>query len=243
MEEALWQASSCAVFVGSGGIEGWQNEQMRVAIQNRVEDEPGYRVIPVLVPGAARPRKRDLPRFLRLYEPVEFRAPDDELAFKRLLAGILGIPPIEVEGYVEVETGKARLPRPPSGTFEHGHALVVGVANYPRVNPLPETVLDDARDLRALLTDPAACGYPPTQVAQLLDAEATGDGIRAGLADLAARSGPEDTAVVFFSGHGAHEPGSSNLKPETSSTKPASTSCPTTVTPPTCPARPSPATR
>ena len=221
MEEALWQANSCAVFAGAGGIEGWQNEQMRVAIQNRVEDEPGYRVIPVLMPGGARPRKWDLPRFLRLYEPVEFRTPDDEVAFKRLLAGILGIPPIQVEGYVEAETGKARLPRQPSGTFEHGHALVIGVANYPRVNPLPETVLDDARDLRALLTDPAACGYPPGQVAQLLDAEATGDGIRAGLADLAARSGPEDTAVVFFSGHGAHEPGSSNLKPETSSTKPS----------------------
>ena len=216
MEEALWQASSCAVFVGSGGIEGWQNEQMRAAIQNRVEDEPGYRVIPVLLPGAARPRKWDLPRFLRLYEPVEFRTPDDEMAFKRLLAGILGIPPVQVEGYVEDETGKARLPPPPSGAFDHGHALVIGVANYPRVTPLPETVLDDVRDLRGLLTDPAACCYPPGQVIQLLDAEATGGGIRAALACLAAHSGPEDTAVVFFSGHGAHEPGPPNLKPETS---------------------------
>ena len=71
MEAALWGAQSCAVFVGSGRIEGWQNEQMRVAIQTRVEDEPGYRVIPVLVPGAARRRRRDLPPFLRRYEMVE----------------------------------------------------------------------------------------------------------------------------------------------------------------------------
>jgi uncharacterized caspase-like protein len=95
---------------------------------------------------------------------------------------------------------------PPSGVLKQGHALVIGVANYPKVRPLPETVLDDARDLGALLTDPAICGYPPAQVDQLLDVEATSDSIRAALADLAARTGPDDTALVFFSGHGAHAP-------------------------------------
>ena len=69
MEEALWEAQSCAVFIsGSGQIVGWQNEQMRVAIQTRVEDEASYRVIPVLVPGAARPQRRALPTFLRRHE-------------------------------------------------------------------------------------------------------------------------------------------------------------------------------
>jgi len=63
-----------------------------------------------------------------------------------------------------------------------------------------------ARDLRALLTDPATCGYPSGQATQLLDGEAAADSIRAALADLAARTGPDDTAVVFFSGHGAHGP-------------------------------------
>jgi len=206
MEDALWEAQSCAVFVGSGQIEGWQNEQMRVAIQTRVEDDAGYRIIPVLLPGADRPQKRDLPRFLRRYEMVEFASPDDQRAFKRLLAGILGIPPIQVEGYVETATGKEKLPPPPSGAFEQGHALVIGVANYPKVKPLPETVLNDARDLRALLTDPAACGYPAAQVTQLLNGEAIGESIRAGLSALAARTGPKDTAVVFFSGHGAYDP-------------------------------------
>jgi len=220
MEEALGQAQSCAVFVSSGRVEGWQSQQMRAAIQARVEDEPGYRVIPVLLPGAARPSRRDLPRFLRLYEPVEFRSLDDERAFKYLLSGILGVPPIEVDGLVEAEVDRARLAPPPSGTFERGHALVIGAANYPRFVRLPEIVLDDARDLYALLTGPATCGYPPAQVTQLLDGEATTDGIHAGLADLAARTGPGDTAVVFFSGHGAHESGSSNLKPETSNVKP-----------------------
>jgi len=220
MEEALGQAQSCAVFVSSGRVEGWQSQQMRAAIQARVEDEPGYRVIPVLLPGATRPSRRDLPRFLRLYEPVEFRSLDDERAFKYLLSGILGVPPIEVGGLVEAEVGRARLAPPPSGTFEHGHALVIGVANYPRFARLPETVLDDARDLYALLTDPATCGYPPAQVTQLLDGEATGARLHASLADLAACTSPGDTAVVFFSGHGAHESGSPNLKPETSNVRP-----------------------
>jgi hypothetical protein len=38
MEGALWAAEACAVFIGSGQIEGWQNEQMRAAIQTPYED-------------------------------------------------------------------------------------------------------------------------------------------------------------------------------------------------------------
>jgi hypothetical protein len=205
MEEALWQAQSCAVFISDPSqIEGWQNEQMRAAIQTRVEDEPRYRIIPVLLPGTTPPKKRDLPRFLRLHEAVEFRSLDDEQAFKRLLAGILGIPPIQVEGYIEVEVNKEQLPAPPSGVFEQGHALVIGVANYPQVRPLPKIVLNDARALCDLLTSPA-CGYPAANVTQLLDDQATADGIRTALAGLATRVGSDDTVVVFFSGHGGHE--------------------------------------
>lgn len=64
MEDALSQV--CAVFISGGErIEGWQNEQMRTAIQGRVEDDARYRVIPVLLPGVTPPNRRDLPRFLR----------------------------------------------------------------------------------------------------------------------------------------------------------------------------------
>lgn len=208
MENALLEARSCAVFVGgSGQVEGWQNEQMRTAIQTRIEDESRYRIIPVLLPGATRPSRRDLPPFLRRYEMVEFQSVDDEHAFQRLLAGILGIPPIQVEGYIQTEVDKAKMSLPPSGRFEQGHALLIGVANYPHIRPLPETVLNDARDLGLLLTEAAICGYPPDQVIALLDEQATNDRIRTALADLAARTGPKDTAVVFFSGHGAQKTG------------------------------------
>ena len=54
MEDALGEANSCAVF-GCGPIKGWQNEQMRVAIQTHVEDEPSYLIIPARLPGTTGP--------------------------------------------------------------------------------------------------------------------------------------------------------------------------------------------
>ncbi len=207
MEDALGQATSCAVFIGSDGIEGWQNELMRAAIQAQVEDDPGYRVIPVLLPGVDRPKTRDLPRFLRLYHPVQFSSADDDQAFRALLAGIIGIPPIEVEGFLDAQATevKEKAP-PPTDGFAKGHALLIGVAHYPYVQPQLPVVLDDVAALEALLTDPARCGYRATQVTRLVDEAATKDGMVAALGALAQRVGPEDTAIVYFSGHGMRNP-------------------------------------
>jgi hypothetical protein len=207
MEDALGEATSCAVFIGRDGIEGWQNEQMRAAIQAQVEDDPSYRVIPVLLPGVDRPKSRDLPRFLRLYHPVQFNSLDDDQAFRALLAGILGIPPIEVEGFLDAQTTEVKEKAPPLvDGFAKGHALLIGVAHYPFVNPQLPVVLDDVAALAALLTDPARCGYWATQVTRLADEAATKDGMVAALGALAQRVGPEDTAIVYFSGHGMRNP-------------------------------------
>ena len=86
--------------------------------------------------------------------------------------------------------------------FIQGRALVVGVANYPLLSTLPETVLDDARDVAALLRSRDHCGYLDANVEVLLDAQATTVNIKAGLVRLAQSAGPDDTVVVFFSGHG-----------------------------------------
>ncbi len=206
-EQALRDAGACAVFIGAGALRGWHNEQLRVAIQTRVEDQPDYRIIPIVLPGAARPQPDNLPSFLRRYAPIEFAALDDDLAFRMLLAGILGLRPIDIDGFLQTQRQRLHLSPPPTGKFEHGHAVVIGVANYPRVRPLPETILNDARDLAALLTDPTRCGYQVEQVKLLIDAAATADNIRAALKDLAVRTGPEDTAIVFFSGHGGQVAG------------------------------------
>lgn len=87
--------------------------------------------------------------------------------------------------------------------FSQGRALVIGVANYQEVSRLPEAVLNDARDVADVLGAPDLCGYPVGNVTLLLDQEATLAGIRKALTELAADSTPEDTVVIFFSGHGA----------------------------------------
>jgi hypothetical protein len=93
LEQALDESRTCAVFLGPKGIGGWQNEEMRSALESRVRDK-AFRVIPVLLPNSFEPRKEELPRFLRRLTWVDFRAGlDDEEAFRRLVSGIRGIAP------------------------------------------------------------------------------------------------------------------------------------------------------
>ena len=90
-----------------------------------------------------------------------------------------------------------------SEAFAKGHAVVIGVASYQSVSPLPEAVLNDARDVAAILTSDAYCGYANRNVRLLLDGDATLAQIRNALHLLAKSSGADDSVVIFFSGHGA----------------------------------------
>lgn len=87
--------------------------------------------------------------------------------------------------------------------FEHGHALIIGVANYEEVRSLSDAVLNDAHDTADVLKSSSYCGYPPENVTVLTDKDATLDGIRKALADLSSAAATDDTVVIFFSGHGA----------------------------------------
>ena len=91
-----------------------------------------------------------------------------------------------------------------TGNFATGHAIVIGVANYRHGSPLPGAVLNDARDVTTVLKSSAYCGYEARNVHLLLDGDATLERIRAALASVAGASGPDDTVVIFFSGHGAN---------------------------------------
>lgn len=88
--------------------------------------------------------------------------------------------------------------------FTQGYALVVGIANYPYVRPLPETVLKDARDIAALLKKGDRAGYLPDHVKLILDKDATKQAILDGLAWLAGNATGDATAVFYYSGHGGH---------------------------------------
>ena len=86
--------------------------------------------------------------------------------------------------------------------FTRGRALIIAIANYTHVTPLPPTVLNDGKAVYKLLTSRAHCGYLPENVKLMPEQEATADNIRTALKDLARDAGLEDTVVVYFSGHG-----------------------------------------
>lgn len=103
LEEALDSSRTCAVFLGASGIGPWQNEEMRAALQARV-NERDFRVIPVLLPNAHTPPRRELPRFLTRLTWVDFNGSQglkSEPAFRRLVAGIRGHAPGRGEGVRE----------------------------------------------------------------------------------------------------------------------------------------------
>lgn len=86
--------------------------------------------------------------------------------------------------------------------MDNAHALVIGIANYERINPLPPTVLKDAQDIHDLLIDPQHCGYPKENVQLLLDQQATLKALRAALKDLATRTTEDSTVFFYLSSHG-----------------------------------------
>jgi len=89
--------------------------------------------------------------------------------------------------------------------FTCGYALIIGVGSYrfaPHLN-VPITVAD-AEAVAAVLRDPRFCGYPVNQVTLLADGNATREGILAALANLAQRTTPDDTVLLFYSGHGEY---------------------------------------
>jgi hypothetical protein len=93
LEEALDASRTFAVFLGPNGVGPWENEEMRVALDERVSDR-SRRVIPVLLPSADPKDDKLLPRFLRRLTWVDFRnGLNDAVAFARLIAGIQGQQP------------------------------------------------------------------------------------------------------------------------------------------------------
>ncbi len=95
IESALGGSESIAVCVGPSGISRWQNEQMRVALDRATRANDDLRVMPVLLPGS---QLEQLPPFLGRRVYVDFRSGlDDDHAFARLIAGIRGHPPEQVD--------------------------------------------------------------------------------------------------------------------------------------------------
>lgn len=104
--QALKQCTVIAVFLGPLGRGPWQNEEVDSAINTRARD--GVRIIPVLLPGAAEEVAEGL---LQNRTWVKFdKSLDDQDAFRRLIAGIRGVPPIDATA---IATPKVRIDRCP----------------------------------------------------------------------------------------------------------------------------------
>lgn len=88
---------------------------------------------------------------------------------------------------------------PDNTTVKNTHALLIGIAAYRYIRPLAKTTTD-AQDLYDVLLH---YGYPSANVALLLDDQATKAAINDKLNWLASRVRPNDTVIIFFSGHGA----------------------------------------
>ena len=88
------------------------------------------------------------------------------------------------------------------------YALLIGIGRHQdkRIPGLNYSAAD-AKAMYAVLTDPNHGRFPKKNVRLLLDERATAKGIRRGFTWLRRRAGPEDMAVVYYSGHGAPEEG------------------------------------
>jgi len=90
LEQSMDQSGSVVVFLGPSGIGGWHNEEMRNALNRRVQD-PERRVIPVLLPNTKALKDCEIPAFLTRLTWVDFHnGLEDKDAFHRLIAGIRG---------------------------------------------------------------------------------------------------------------------------------------------------------
>lgn len=87
------------------------------------------------------------------------------------------------------------------------YAVIIGVGDY-QDDKIPDLDFagNDALLVYETLTNPRLCGYPPEQVKLLLDRDATYVNIKSAIGTwLAQVTEKNDTAIIFFAGHGGTE--------------------------------------
>ncbi len=89
--------------------------------------------------------------------------------------------------------------------MDDAHALICGVYHYAHLPDTKEAILYDCKDLRAMLVDPAFCGYLPRQVETLTDRLATRNGMLRALDRLRKHCSPQSSVLIYFAGHGHYQ--------------------------------------
>jgi WD40 repeat protein len=84
-------------------------------------------------------------------------------------------------------------------------ALVAGIADYAKAEYKLRFADADARDVASLLRGQKGKSFSAVEVRELVNEKATLESLLDGLQWLTDNVGPDDTAVVFFAGHGVNE--------------------------------------
>jgi Caspase domain/TIR domain len=89
-------------------------------------------------------------------------------------------------------------------TMDKAHGLVIGISKYEHINSLPLNIINDAKDVHAVLVDPRQGGYPPDNVKLLVDGGETPAraAILGEMERLAEHCDKDSTVFIYFSGHG-----------------------------------------
>nr|HWA82689.1 caspase family protein [Fimbriimonadaceae bacterium] len=125
------------------------------------------------------------------------------LLLATLLVGLFGGSLRQGQGQKELVETRSEEPTGQS-LYTNSHALIVGINDYPN---LPKQLqlqfaAADAQAVRDVLVN--SYGFPANQTKLLLNKDATLDGIRRELSQLASSKvvKPDDRILVYFSGHG-----------------------------------------
>lgn len=179
MEKAIRESGSILIFIGESGFGRWENEEMRVAVEEQVRD-PNYTVIPILLPGGKEEYLNDKP-LLRRNVWVDYRKGlDDSEAFYRLLSGIRGQDPEDYEDYMAKRaspdastTGSAGLPFSPAQSDKEKKAEP-DLLTFVNREDLIEFILSSQSPAYHLLDAPAGFGKTFTLKKLQLQFEAYG---------------------------------------------------------------------
>jgi len=174
------------VFVGKSGRGPWQAKEMAVALDRQAK-EPGFRVVPVLLPAA--PAAPELPLFLAGNTWVQFRETLDDDALWRLECGVRGQEPGRGRPAAAGERGHGR-PEPlphvdPESLIQPGGAVDVDSRFYIK-RAADEDVFHGIQRARGLVTirGPRQTGKTSLILQAYVNAPRSGKSLRPVFVDL-----------------------------------------------------------
>ena len=204
MSDAVAASTSCAIFWGAKGAGPWQDRyELPLATDRAVKDE-SYRLYAVLLPGAD---PSAMPEGLSIHSYVDLRQhfAGDSLTDngqREILAAVKGVPTYELEKALTRSSEElAEEPR--------RRALLIGVSTYDD-DGFPD--LHGPRNDVAQLANELARSSAPLRwdvEPPVTDPDYVTFGRR--VKGFLAKVRPQDTVLVYYSGHGTVERGTSHL--------------------------------